>query len=171
IRSVSLLNGGLFPETHKPTVVQKLLASKAGNFVEKLIFRPIFKMGLKQVLGEQSKGNSQFLNDATEQVFRHGGVGLAHEQLGYIEERRQNRGRWVEALQNASNPPPGGKIPPVRLQLIDGLADTISGAHMVDNFKKWVPAATVVGIAGVGHYPQVEAPAQVVSEMKRFLNR
>ena len=51
--------------------------------------------------------------------------------------------------------------------LIDGMEDPISGAHMVARFRELVPAAPVVELAGVGHYPQIEAPAAVLEAARR----
>jgi pimeloyl-ACP methyl ester carboxylesterase len=51
--------------------------------------------------------------------------------------------------------------------LIDGMEDPISGAHMVARFRELVPAAAVVELPGVGHYPQIEAPTAVLEAALR----
>jgi pimeloyl-ACP methyl ester carboxylesterase len=49
------------------------------------------------------------------------------------------------------------------LVLINGLADPISGEHLVARFKQLVPQGEVVELPNIGHYPQLE-DAQAVSE-------
>jgi pimeloyl-ACP methyl ester carboxylesterase len=71
----------------------------------------------------------------------------------YIDERRAHRSRWVGALVQAEVP----------LTLIDGAADPISGAHMGARWRELVPRADVTLLDGIGHYPQVEAPAAVLA--------
>ena len=76
-----------------------------------------------------------------------------------MAERRVHRARWVGALQDSAVP----------IRLINGLDDPISGAHMVARYRELVPHRDVIELAGVGHYPQLEAPAQVVSAALPFL--
>jgi pimeloyl-ACP methyl ester carboxylesterase len=78
--------------------------------------------------------------------------------IGYMAERRRPRTRWVGALVDASVP----------LRLIDGLADPISGAHMVARCHELVPAVEITELEGIGHYPQVEAPEAVLSAYLGF---
>jgi pimeloyl-ACP methyl ester carboxylesterase len=72
--------------------------------------------------------------------------------IRYMVERRQFRERWVGALQNSNIP----------LRLIDGLDDPVSGAHMVARYRELIADADVVELEGIGHYPQLEAPEQVL---------
>ena len=72
--------------------------------------------------------------------------------LGYMEERRRNRERWVGPLQSTRVP----------LRVIDGAEDPVSGAHMVERYRELVPNPDTVLLPGIGHYPQVEDPDGVV---------
>jgi pimeloyl-ACP methyl ester carboxylesterase len=75
-----------------------------------------------------------------------------------MEERRQQRERWVGALVKAAVP----------LKLINGEADPISGGHMVTRYRELVPHPDVTVLPGIGHYPQCEAPAQVLAAYRQF---
>ena len=75
-----------------------------------------------------------------------------HKLIGYMEERRRQRERWVGALQQTSVP----------LRLIDGALDPVSGRHMAERYRELVPDPDVVILAEIGHYPQVEAPEAVL---------
>lgn len=51
ISSVCFLNGGLFPETHKPILIQKLLLSPLGPLVSKMITKKKFAANLTGIFG------------------------------------------------------------------------------------------------------------------------
>lgn len=75
-----------------------------------------------------------------------------------MAERVENRQRWVGALQNTSVP----------LRLINGSADSISGEHMVKRYEELVPNPDIVRITDAGHYPQLEAPEDVLLAINEF---
>jgi pimeloyl-ACP methyl ester carboxylesterase len=56
----------------------------------------------------------------------------------------------------------------VPLRVIDGAADPISGAHMVARYRELLADADTVLLAGIGHYPQTEAPEQVLQHYLAF---
>ena len=78
--------------------------------------------------------------------------------IRYMEERRDNRERWVGALLKATLP----------LIVINGSRDPVSGEHMVERLLELRPATKVVRLPDVGHYPQVEAPADVLAAYAAF---
>ncbi len=152
-----LLNGGLFPETHKPVLLQTLLAGPLGPLVARLTTRKRFIANMRRICIQP------LADDEVESMWRllqhDDGTRVLPKLIGYMAERRQHRARWVGALQNS--------VIPVRL--INGLADPISGAHMVARYRELMPDADVVELPDVGHYPQVEAPQRVTDAAKAFL--
>jgi pimeloyl-ACP methyl ester carboxylesterase len=46
--------------------------------------------------------------------------------------------------------------------------DPVSGRHLADRYRELVPAADVVVLEGVGHYPQLEAPESVCAAFLAF---
>ena len=54
------------------------------------------------------------------------------------------------------------------LKLIAGALDPISGAHMIDRYRELVPNADVTVLDRIGHYPQVEAPQDVLAAYLAF---
>ena len=89
------------------------------------------------------------------------GPRILHKLIAYIPQRRRLRERWVEAMQR-------GEVP---LRVIDGEIDPISGAHMVERYQQLVPHADTVLLANIGHYPQIEAPVQVLKHYLAFRER
>jgi pimeloyl-ACP methyl ester carboxylesterase len=148
-----LLNGGLFPETHRPVLVQRLLASPVGPLLARLMSQRAFNANMRRIAGPNTRPSQAEL-DAFWSLVRHeGGTQALPSLLGYMAERRAQRARWVGALQQCKQP----------LTLINGLADPISGAHMVTRFRELVPQGKVVELPGIGHYPQIEAPDAVLA--------
>ncbi len=152
VRSACLLNGGLFPETHRALRVQKLLASRFGPLVARFLSRRRFRRQFARIFGANTRPTEAELDDYWTVLSERNGQRLFPKLLGYIAERRQNRARWVGALIAS----------PVPVRLVNGLDDPISGAHMVARYRELIADADVVELPGIGHYPQHEAPEQVL---------
>jgi len=149
IQQAFLLNGGLFPETHRALPIQKLMASPFGFLVPWLISKSAFTRSFRRICA-QPLSRDELAGLWTLLQHNHG-ARVMPKLIGYMSERRQHRQRWVGALQQSTVP----------LVLINGSADPISGAHMVERFRQLIPDQTIIEIAGIGHYPQLEAPQQV----------
>jgi pimeloyl-ACP methyl ester carboxylesterase len=161
IESICLLNGGLFPETHRPRLIQKLLASPIGWLVGRLASKRAFASGLIAIFGPKTPPSPQLIDELWT-LFRHNdGHLVVHHLIGYMAERRRHRERWVGALQRT-------KVP---LRVIDGSLDPISGAHMVARYRELVPDPNAVELPEIGHYPQVEDPAGVLRAFLAFHDR
>ncbi|HWS28329.1 MAG TPA: alpha/beta fold hydrolase, partial [Xanthomonadales bacterium] len=159
LQQLCLLNGGLIPECHRPRLIQKLLASPIGPLVARLTRYPRFAAAMRKIC-------KQPLDDAElgamwSLIEHKDGRRVMPQLIGYMAERRRHRERWVGALQRA----------PLPLRLIDGIEDPISGAHLVRGYRGLVADADVVELAGVGHYPQLEAPEDVARAFVEFAAR
>jgi pimeloyl-ACP methyl ester carboxylesterase len=140
IESVCFLNGGLFPETHRPVLAQKILLSPAGFLFGKLIPDARFKQSLAAVFGAETKPTKAELNDFLA-LFARGGE------------------RWVSALLAMDFP----------VRLINGSADPVSGAHLVERFREICLQFTdIVELEKIGHFPQFEAPEAVLKKYSEF---
>lgn len=154
ICSVTLLNGGLFPETHKPLLIQKLLMSPIGSLLAKFMNQQKFINSLQKIC---SDGMTADVIDDLWQLLEHkNGRAVVPQLIYYMQERRDHRERWVGALEQAN----AMALP---LHLIDGVIDPISGQHLVARYRELLPEANVTELSEVGHYPQIEAPQAVVS--------
>ena len=155
--SACLLNGGLFPETHRPLPLQRLLASPVGPLLARLISYRTFSASLRRIWGRHPPEESE-LEALWELVTHKDGLRVMPALIGYMAERRRFRERWVGAVQRAAVP----------IRLVCGLDDPVSGAHMVARYRELVPRPDVVELPGVGHYPQLEAPEAVLSAALDF---
>ncbi|MDE2420729.1 MAG: alpha/beta hydrolase [Gammaproteobacteria bacterium] len=158
LKSVCFLNGGLFPETHHPLLIQKLLLSPLGSLIARLNNRKQFSQNMKRVFGPQTQPDAALLDSFWQLFSINQGSRILPKLIGYMPERKQHRARWVGALQHATIP----------LKLIDGMVDPVSGAHMVARYRELIPQPNVTELEHIGHYPQVEAPQAVLDAYLAF---
>lgn len=156
IKSVALLNGGLFPETHKPLLVQKLLLSPIGFIVSRAMSEKKLNASFAAICKQPLA--SFELHGFWQQVRYNHGHKVFHKLIHYMEERRIHRERWVSALQKCSVP----------MALINGSADPISGAHMVARYRALISQQNIYEIEDAGHYPQLETPESVLLAYQTF---
>lgn len=158
--SLCLLNGGLFPETHRARYSQKLLHGPLGALVSRLMSRGTLERNLRAVFGPDTPPSAADLDAFWHLVTERGGKRIAHRLIRYIHDRRVHRERWVQALRAASVP----------IQLINGSLDPVSGPHMVARYRELVARHDIVELPRIGHYPQVEAPEEVLAHYRAFLD-
>lgn len=158
IGSICMLNGALFPETHRPVLAQKILISPAGFLFAKLISDKRFEQSLSAIFGKDTRPAKEELADFRA-VFTHNrGKRIAHKLIRYMRERKIFRERWVGALQRT-------KVP---FRFINGLDDPVSGAHLVRRFREIMPQTDIVELPGIGHYPHFECPEKVLELYLEF---
>jgi pimeloyl-ACP methyl ester carboxylesterase len=158
LQSICFLNGGLFPESHRPLLIQKLLLSPLGPLVARLSSKSQFSSSLRKVFGKQTQPDSETLDGFWQLFSGNHGTRLLPKLIKYIPERRVHRLRWVTAIQQSEIP----------LKLINGLVDPVSGAHLVKRYRALMPHPNVTELTQIGHYPQVEAPDAVLDAYREF---
>ena len=157
--SICMLNGALFPETHRPILAQKILISPFGFLFGRLISDSRFKESLASVFGAKTRPTAQELEDFVF-LFKSGnGQRIAHKLIRYMTERTKYRTRWVGALQEMKQP----------FRLINGLADKVSGKHLVERFREVVPNQTeIIEFEEIGHFPHFEIPEICLEKFFEF---
>jgi pimeloyl-ACP methyl ester carboxylesterase len=159
--AVALLNGGVFPETHRPLLTQKLLAGPLGGFVARIAGRPALARSFRRIFGTGTQPDARLLDACQSLIDAGGGRPVLARTIGYMRERVVHRERWVGVLVRATMP----------LRYVVGMADPISGAHVAARWRELIPQADVVELPGIGHYPQVEAPQAVLDAVLPFFAR
>ncbi|WP_339340347.1 alpha/beta hydrolase [uncultured Psychrobacter sp.] len=162
IASVCLLNGGLFPETHKPVLIQKLLLSPLGPLVSKLITKRKFADNLRRIFGPNTPPTPEVVDSLWQLLNHNNGLAVMHKLIDYIPQRQQHRERWVEAIIESNVP----------VKLINGSKDPISGQHMAQRYRQLISNASnandVTELAELGHYPQLEDAEAVTTAYLQF---
>jgi len=159
IASLCFLNGGLFPEAHHPLLIQKLLMSPIGSTIAKLFNREKLGKNFKRIFGPKTQPTEKELDEFWSLINTNGGKSIFHLLIRYMQERKDNRARWVGAIQEANIP----------IRLIDGTYDPISGQHMVDRYKEIIINPDVIELKAIGHFPLVEEPDLVLKHYLEFI--
>lgn len=153
------LNGGIFPDQHRPRPIQKLGVSPLGFLVGLLMSRNSFGKSFSEVFGPGTQPTEQELDEFWQFISHKGGNRITHKLLHYIADRVTHKERWEGALVNAQD----------KIGLINGALDPVSGKHAYDKWRQIVPGARHHLLPNVGHYPQVEAPDEVAEKVLEWL--
>ena len=152
IQSICFLNGGLFPETHQPRPIQKALIGPFGSFMKPFLTKSTLRKNFNKIFGPNTQASPQEIDEFYELMSFNAGKEIFHKLIRYMTEREKTRERWVTPLQESNVP----------VCLINGPADPVSGAHMVLRYKELVQDPVVFSLDNIGHYPQTEAPDEVL---------
>ncbi len=158
IDSCVLLNGGVFPEQHRPRPIQKLLLTPLGPLLSRMMTFDRFAKSFSAVFSAGHQPTRAELADHWRIIDHQQGARIAHRLIRYIPERHENRDRWVDVLLR----------PKVPLRLVNGVDDPVSGGHVCDHWLSQDPDADIVRLEGIGHYPQLEAPQRVLAAFDDF---
>ena len=155
VGAAAFLNGGMLPAFHRPLPIQRLLAHPvAGPWLSTLTSERTFMQGLRRVIARPVADEE--LHEHWLALRNRGGRTLGHLLLAYIAERRRHAVRWEEAIRRTDVP----------LSFVWGPLDPVSGAHMLAELRLRRPDARVAELPGVGHYPQLEDPDAVATELR-----
>lgn len=165
IESVIMLNGGILPGMHRPTLMQKLMLIPGINWVVSSLAPSVsvFSYSISKVFGPNTKPTEEELKEYYALVMRNGGEAILTQNIKYMPERDAHHDRWVNALKRYATKSNG------KFLLIDGPADPVSGRHLAQAVQEQVDGAKVVFLSdGIGHWPQVEAPEEVMKSIMAF---
>jgi pimeloyl-ACP methyl ester carboxylesterase len=155
IDSLVVLNAGIVYSAYRPTRMQKLLIRPiVGKLLANRVSAARVRAALDAVRGS-ALTDSEF-DDLWLGMSRDNGNKLWHLLIRYNAERAIHHRRWEEALANWNGP----------LHLVWGLDDPVSGRHVLEQAIRVLPHATVTELAGVGHFPQSEAPRDVAAAVR-----
>ncbi len=159
IEKICFLNGALFPETHRPVTAQKILISRFGFLFGRLISDARFKRSLASIFGKNTQPSAAELEDFVTLFKYNDGRKIAHKLIRYMNERELHRNRWVGALQRMSQ----------SFCMINGSADKVSGAHLIERFRELVPhQKNILELPEIGHYPHFEVPETILKKVTGF---
>ena len=155
IDSLIMLNSGIVYSAYRPTRLQKLLIQPViGRLLAGRVSAARLRSALDAIRGTPLT-DTEF-DDLWLGLSRDNGHKLSHLLIKYNAERAIHHRRWEAALTNWTGP----------LHLVWGLDDPVSGRHVLEQATKVLPHAAVTELAGVGHYPQSEAPQAVIAAVR-----
>jgi pimeloyl-ACP methyl ester carboxylesterase len=160
ISAVILLNSGIVYSAYRPTRLQKLLILPGiGKLIAGRVGGRRFRAALDAVRGSPLTDDE--FDNLWFGVSRLDGHKLAHLHIRYNAERAEHHRRWEQALADWDGP----------LHLVWGLDDPVSGRHVLRAAVVMLPRAEVTELAGVGHFPQSEAPRAVAAAVRGSAQR
>ena len=153
VRALALLNGGLYPDLHRPQPTQTaLLHPEHGPRIGELMTEPLFVQGLRPTFAPQFDAERDGA-DIWRSMNRDDGQLNTHLLIHYMTDRESHERRWVAAIEQTDVP----------LSFVWGMLDPVSGAHMAARIAERLPDAPRVELADVAHWPQLEAPGEVAA--------
>jgi len=164
ICSVCFINGGIFPEEAKTTLMQKFLltplgAAVAGNFPAPYA---MFERNFSSTFGTETRPTPMEMKEFWELLTYNNGHRRVPEVIQYLNERIHKRNRWVTSLQKTRVP----------LCLINSNSDEFIGEATTKKWQDLLPGSSVIEIASpVGHYPPLEDPDGVIDSYFEYVEK
>lgn len=153
--SVDFLNGGLYPDIHRPEPVQTaLLDPVQGPQISEIIDEELIDGALGPTFAPGT-GAADHAPAIWRSLERYDGQRNAHLLIRYITDRQQHEERWTSVLERTDVP----------LRFVWGMLDPISGAHMAERIRERLPDAPLVALEDVAHWPPLEAPDRVADAL------
>ncbi|MDN3645168.1 alpha/beta hydrolase [Pontixanthobacter aestiaquae] len=160
LRKMIFLNGGMFPDHQRARLIMRLASSPVGFVLGRTLNRKTFGKSFSRIFGPKTKPSQEELDILWSLFTEQRGNRIVHKLAHFMNERFFYEDRWVNALEDAQE----------RVGLINGAHDPVSGEHC---YRRWVdtmPESNEYLLSGIGHYPHVEAPAEVASTALSWLN-
>lgn len=156
-----LFNGSMLLHLAKPTVGQRLLRGPLGPAFARLTTERSFRTQFGRIF---SPGHPLSTDEAADQwslIAHGGGQRIAHETIHYMEERERLTERWHGAIRDWPGP----------LTFAWGLLDPVARTEVLRGLQQLRPAAESIELPLLGHYPQIEEPAQIAAALDTALAR
>jgi pimeloyl-ACP methyl ester carboxylesterase len=153
LERVVLLNGGLYPDLHRPEPVQTaLLDPEQGPHLSAALTEPLLTSALTPTF-PPGYDVAPAAHEIWCSLERDGGQLILHRLIRYMTDRATHAERWTGALESTDVP----------LAFVWGMLDPISGAHMARRIAERLPGAPLHELADVAHWPALEAPDSVAA--------
>jgi pimeloyl-ACP methyl ester carboxylesterase len=147
------LNGGLYPDLHRPEPSQvALLDPELGPQIGAALTQELFVMALAPTFAPDFDATADSV-EIWQGTARDDGQTIAHRLIQYIPDRARHGKRWTGALEQTDVP----------LAFFWGMLDPVSGAHMAQRIRERLPDAPFQALEDVGHWPALEAPERLLA--------
>ena len=156
LRSLTLLNGGIYMDLHRPLLTQRLLRTPViGAITGRLTSWRVFRLQYPRVYADPEQFNEAHYQCQWALLLHNGGRNTLHRIAGYMKERTRMGEQWTGPLHRLDVP----------LRIIWGDQDPIAVYTIAEQLCRNNPRAELVTLEGVGHYPQLEAPERVLESL------
>lgn len=160
LRSAVLTNGSVILERASLCLSQKVLRGPLGPVLSRLTGRAGFVRGFAGLFSTTHPLTSDEASAQWALLAHNDGHRIMHLLCAYLDERVRYAPRWHGAISTWQRP----------LSFLWGLEDPVATVNVLAGLRELRPAAKVVELPGVGHYPQVEVPGVFATEAIGLLN-
>lgn len=162
LQSLTLLNGGIYMDLHRPLPTQRLLRTPLiGALTARLSSWRVFKLQYPRVYAEPGRFDESHYRSQWALMLHNGGRRVLHRIAGYMRERTRMGEQWTGPLHRLELP----------LRVVWGRQDPIAVFAIAEQLVANNPRAVLTVLDGVGHYPQLEAPERVAAALARAADR
>jgi pimeloyl-ACP methyl ester carboxylesterase len=156
IEAIHLMNGGVYPDLHRPQPLQvALLDPEQGPQISAMVNEELFVAGLAPTFAADFDARADSI-DIWRSTHRNGGERNSHLLIRYMTDREVDGERWTTAMEHTDVP----------LSFIWGMLDPVSGAQMAARIRRRLPASRFLALEDVGHWPALEDPAKVAEAIR-----
>jgi pimeloyl-ACP methyl ester carboxylesterase len=148
LQRVVLTNGSVILHRASLRPVQKVLRSRLGPIVARFSNRATFVREFGRLFSPNHPLSEEEAEAQWALMSNDDGSRIAHLLISYLNERVRYADRWHGAVRDWPKP----------LSYLWALDDPVATTNVLDGLRELRPAADVVELPGVGHYPQVEVP-------------
>nr|WP_090342453.1 alpha/beta hydrolase [Mycolicibacterium malmesburyense]CRL72858.1 alpha/beta hydrolase [Mycolicibacterium malmesburyense] len=148
LRAAVLTNGSVILHRASLRPAQKILRSPLGAVFARLTNERRFASGFGKLFGAAHPLSREEAEAQWALLAHNDGHRIAHLLIYYLNERVEFASRWHGAVRDWGNP----------LSFLWALDDPVATGNVLDGLRDLRPAADVIELPGVGHYPQVEVP-------------
>ena len=159
LRSAVLTNGSVILERASLRPSQKILRGPLGPVFAGLTNRRSFTRGFAELFSPTHPLVTNEADAQWELLARADGNRILHLLCGYLNERVRYAQRWHGAVRDWPKP----------LSFLWATADPVATTEVLAGLRQLRPAAEVIELNGVGHYPQIEVPARFTEAALRLL--
>lgn len=154
-----ITNGSVIIERASLRPIQKILRGPLGPLAARLTNRRGFIRGFATLFSDAHPLSGDEASAQWALLAREDGQRILHLLSAYLHERVAFAERWHGAVRDWPKP----------LSLLWATDDPVATPAVLDGLRELRPAAEVVRLAGIGHYPQIEVPDEFTGSALRLL--
>ena len=154
-----ITNGSVIIERASLRPIQKILRGPLGPLAARLTNRRGFMRGFATLFSDAHPLSGDEAGAQWALLASQGGQRILHLLSAYLHERVAFAERWHGAVRDWPKP----------LSFLWATGDPVATPAVLDGLRELRPAAEVVRLPGIGHYPQIEVPDEFTVSALRLL--
>jgi pimeloyl-ACP methyl ester carboxylesterase len=155
IRGAVLFNGSMLLHLASLIIGQKLLRSRAGPLLARLSSERFFRRQLASVFSKTHPLSPEEAADQWSLLAYAGGHRRGNDLIAYQDERERYTERWHGSIRDW----------PGSLTLLWGMQDPVANVEVLRGLQQLRPGVPVIELPELGHYPQIEDPLAVATQV------